>query len=346
MRTYRGFTLIELLVVIAVIAVLAAILFPVFAKAREKARQTTCLNNLRQLSMALSMTVQDNDEIYPTTDEVWGALKVDAGVLVCPTAGKKIKNAYGYSARVADQIVTLLGDPYKTPVFTDANKQTITWGSDIEKRHAQKATVAYADGHVELTPFVGLLIYEELFSATSLDTGWTIHTTASVPNVKMRGGGARWYLHAFPNSADGTSYLTLPTANQFKGDFRFEFDASVPNSPVTAMALRTSTGANVVYLYYHNDGNWQFVGNAGALYPSPRPFSTSANTPCVTHGNWGRIILQRTGTKVTLTVFPLGGSGQTGTWSTTCSKSDIAQLAVSTRFSPGEVYLDNLRCFE
>ncbi|MHB9022949.1 MAG: prepilin-type N-terminal cleavage/methylation domain-containing protein, partial [Armatimonadota bacterium] len=49
----RGFTLIELLVVIAIIAILAAILFPVFAKAREKARQTTCLNNQKQIATAI-----------------------------------------------------------------------------------------------------------------------------------------------------------------------------------------------------------------------------------------------------------------------------------------------------
>ncbi len=58
----RGFTLIELLVVIAIIAILAAILFPVFAKAREKARQTSCLSNLKQLSLALQMYAQDYDE--------------------------------------------------------------------------------------------------------------------------------------------------------------------------------------------------------------------------------------------------------------------------------------------
>ncbi|MER3402148.1 MAG: hypothetical protein C4337_02325 [Armatimonadota bacterium] len=54
MRTYRGFTLIELLVVIATIAILAAILFPVFAQAREQGRQTQCLSNLCQLGMALT----------------------------------------------------------------------------------------------------------------------------------------------------------------------------------------------------------------------------------------------------------------------------------------------------
>src|SRR4051794_1958509 len=61
-RDRRGFTLIELLVVIAIIAILAAILFPVFAHAREKARQTSCLSNLKQLSSAMLMYAGDYDE--------------------------------------------------------------------------------------------------------------------------------------------------------------------------------------------------------------------------------------------------------------------------------------------
>jgi prepilin-type N-terminal cleavage/methylation domain-containing protein/prepilin-type processing-associated H-X9-DG protein len=61
----RGFTLIELLVVIAIIAILAAILFPVFAKAREKARTASCLNNCKQLGLAIMQYSQDYDEHYP-----------------------------------------------------------------------------------------------------------------------------------------------------------------------------------------------------------------------------------------------------------------------------------------
>jgi prepilin-type N-terminal cleavage/methylation domain-containing protein/prepilin-type processing-associated H-X9-DG protein len=64
-RTGRGFTLIELLVVIAIIAILAAILFPVFARARAKAQQTTCLSNVKQLTLGVSMYCTDNDDNTP-----------------------------------------------------------------------------------------------------------------------------------------------------------------------------------------------------------------------------------------------------------------------------------------
>jgi prepilin-type N-terminal cleavage/methylation domain-containing protein/prepilin-type processing-associated H-X9-DG protein len=66
-----GFTLIELLVVIAIIAILAAILFPVFAKARERAKQSACLSNIKQLGIAQMQYVQDNDERYPVV-AAWG----------------------------------------------------------------------------------------------------------------------------------------------------------------------------------------------------------------------------------------------------------------------------------
>ena len=74
----RGFTLIELLVVIAIIAILAAILFPVFARAREKARQASCLSNCKQMGLAAMMYIQDYDEVfYPRCTGTWGGWTTD-----------------------------------------------------------------------------------------------------------------------------------------------------------------------------------------------------------------------------------------------------------------------------
>ena len=71
--TRKGFTLIELLVVIAIIAILAAILFPVFAQAREKARQTSCMSNMKQLGLGLLMYNQDYDGMMCVNETVDGA---------------------------------------------------------------------------------------------------------------------------------------------------------------------------------------------------------------------------------------------------------------------------------
>jgi len=94
MHTRKGFTLIELLVVIAIIAILAAVLFPVFAKAREKARQTSCINNCKQLGLAFMQYVQDNDEKFPSSINygsdwafnIYPYVK-SAGVYKCPDDG-------------------------------------------------------------------------------------------------------------------------------------------------------------------------------------------------------------------------------------------------------------------
>jgi prepilin-type N-terminal cleavage/methylation domain-containing protein/prepilin-type processing-associated H-X9-DG protein len=97
----RGFTLIELLVVIAIIAILAAILFPVFARARAAARKTSCLSNVKQVSLAVLQYVQDYDEKFPGwswgrryehfSNEFWDAAVLpyvkNLGVFQCPEDG-------------------------------------------------------------------------------------------------------------------------------------------------------------------------------------------------------------------------------------------------------------------
>ncbi len=89
MRRGNGFTLIELLVVIAIIAILAAILFPVFARAREQARATSCVSNCKQLALANIMYLADYDQSFPipylefanSVGDAWGELyQLHAGV--------------------------------------------------------------------------------------------------------------------------------------------------------------------------------------------------------------------------------------------------------------------------
>ena len=105
LRNRYGFTLIELLVVIAIIATLAAILFPVFAAAREKARQTACLSNMRQVGLASQMYAQDYDETLQNTEYggniddaheyYWGDMLQpylkNWQMLVCPSASKPLQ---------------------------------------------------------------------------------------------------------------------------------------------------------------------------------------------------------------------------------------------------------------
>jgi prepilin-type N-terminal cleavage/methylation domain-containing protein/prepilin-type processing-associated H-X9-DG protein len=120
-----GFTLIELLVVIAIIAILAAILFPVFAQAREKARQTTCLSNHRQLGTAMMMYAQDHDETFVP---LWTIIKDDKGAQRQPLWPRMLF-PYVKSSHVFREPSNLSRTPYQAE---DHPTTPVNWRKDIE----------------------------------------------------------------------------------------------------------------------------------------------------------------------------------------------------------------------
>jgi prepilin-type N-terminal cleavage/methylation domain-containing protein/prepilin-type processing-associated H-X9-DG protein len=137
----RGFTLIELLVVIAIIAILAAILFPVFARAREKARQASCLSNCKQMGLAAMMYVQDYDEVFfPRCTGTWGGWTTDpnsvpwfyysatvpgliypyinnAQVFICPSL--QTRRGYGYNMGFGYVELARINAPAEKVLFSD-----------------------------------------------------------------------------------------------------------------------------------------------------------------------------------------------------------------------------------
>lgn len=200
MLTRKGFTLIELLVVIAIIAILAAILFPVFAKAREKARQTSCASNLKQLALSVIKYSQDYDERYPMSYPLTGpegtrttscggdpaywwmdALEPyvrNEQVFHCPSGERtlciiSVANSYAPSQEMsmgASEASVI--KPAETFMLADCIANAAIYPTDtkgaIAYRHFDKFNGAYFDGHVKAA---------EIWPATAASSdphGWDV----------------------------------------------------------------------------------------------------------------------------------------------------------------------------
>jgi len=152
----RGFTLIELLVVIGIIAVLAAILFPVFGRAREQGRIASCISNQRQIAQAITIYTQDYDETYPPEDAVWELLSLEPGLLRCPTRRKGLGNGYVYNYFLANEPLSIVTHPDLFMLTADGHTgsddaalNVYFTGGNVDRRHAGGYVASYADGHAE-----------------------------------------------------------------------------------------------------------------------------------------------------------------------------------------------------
>ena len=181
-RRSGGFTLIELLVVIAIIAILAAILFPVFAQAREKARSASCLSNQKQIALAFSMYSQDYDETYPPAVDpvtmLWWEQSVTpyiksgnvGGILTCPSASSR---AWAYSMNYA------LSATSQASAGNAAD--TILTADGCQAPKEANVTVAKTDPAYGLPQAAPYFLYNVPGSGEAL---WTVK-----PNLKTGAGG-------------------------------------------------------------------------------------------------------------------------------------------------------------
>ena len=187
----KGFTLIEILVVIAIIAILAAILFPVFSRARAKARQATCASNLKQLATALEMYTQDYDEMLPGAPNGNGGSSVYGGwtwyaafgvpgasyfdvargalypytrnpqIYVCPDDSTRSGCSYELNGYLRWASVALIPKPADTLLLIPEDDHgtandgyfDVPAGDWPNRRHNNGVNGAFADGHVKWNPW-------------------------------------------------------------------------------------------------------------------------------------------------------------------------------------------------
>ena len=295
----RGFTLVELLVVIAIIALLAAILFPVFAKAKEKARITTCASNLRQICLGIQIYIQDNDEmIFPDpVGASWAkylAQSSNGALFACPDALGTTNTAtnmllapgadnpsYGFNQTLLGNNVPDLKNPAMTVMLSDrimapkiANpsglmRMTSMPDMDVDARHNNGANLGFLDGHVQYVMLPNSQIYVTLKTSGFVLIGKNIPNFFAFQPATVF-DGAIYHTNICDLSGFGTSgYWYQKDLNQVAAP---QSRVSCISNSFRIRALNPNTGGP-----YYYDTDWCY-NNAGTAFFT-NSYNDNGHTP-------------------------------------------------------------------
>jgi len=280
----KGFTLIELLVVIAIIAILAAILFPVFAQAREKARAISCLSNLKQIGIGVAMYNEDFDEGEPTGSNPWGQASgwagqifpyvKSVGAFACPddsSVGSQAHNSikslsFGLNSNfVINPYGVVPGNEYNTTTYPIKSQNLAAFGAPASTVMLFETTNSANVDITEEWPAGGL--------AACATNNWTGYGNADgcFYGGSPAGNGTEGGLSG--GNEYGTPALKYATGYMIQS----QQNANLANSDFQAATGRHTDGAN----YLMADTHAKFLRGAEVSAGQSNP-----TTP-TTFGGWG-----------------------------------------------------------
>lgn len=263
-RKRSAFTLIELLVVIAIIAILAAILFPVFAQAREKARAISCISNIKQITLAHTQYIQDYDESLGDLEE--GAITCQAttshggtpgylwlgymqpyikGIQVafCPSAGTQIVKTYG-------------GVNFTGLYYTRVDRSQLSIGINIDGTIGWNGWGCYKN-FSDSNPYCG--------DCTHLTGQFFTLSTFNYPSQSVMFGDS---VPVDPNAASGKGWFIDPQRNPAINE-------------IGATASRHQGGTNIGFL----DGHTKYYPRATTLVVADQLYSAGGTGQCVNYNS-------------------------------------------------------------